>query len=670
MPSFPELGQSCCPSVEQATKHSRSARLGCRYLGDGLPMRADFPPSTGSRVRLGRATDFDLSGLRVRPARREVVFDGETRILEPRVMQVLVALAECRPSVVSRDQLALVCWGGLNVGDDAINRCVVALRRLARDFEPTPFSIETVPRVGYSLIETGTLGKASTRAAGATANPLRNALPLSVIAVAIVAMVAIYFLWRANEQQNRLQSLAVIAASSDHVNESLARDLTAKLGMLDSVSEGNVRLLDRPGPGNADLLFQVDASAQERGIETNLVLLNAKREVLWSKDFQQARTNLPDLKQQLAFTAGKVLQCALETRSNGAEQLDRQTTQLYLNGCAAFADLSEGSLDGLHAIFSRVTRQAPAFESGWAMLLASDTENVKVDKPDLAQIAAERALLLQTIAGASKHNTEMPEIYLARAALTPGYAIAERGRLVEEAVDKRPDNVEAISVKAGFLESVGRTNDSVRMARQAVRLDPLSPTVREALVSALATADRLPEAEAELKRAEQLWPGALSLRDASYRLSLRFADPKEAIRLRNSGMITAGAAHLHGSFLEARANPTPANVEKALRDARAYYSADPATIHHLAQTLGTFGREEELFPIFLNWNRSDDVRSALGVLFRPSLHNFRRDPRMMRVAAHLGLLEYWRTSGHWPDFCFEPDLPYDCKKEALSLSTP
>ena len=629
-------------------------------------MRADVPPSTGSRVRLGQATDFNLSGLRVSPARREVAFGGETRILEPRVMQVLVALAENRQSVVPRDQLALTCWGGLNVGDDAMNRCIVALRRLARDFHPQPFTIETVPRVGYSLIEAGTAGGARAPAAGATDGPLRKALPLAAIALAIAAILATtYYLWRANEQQNRLHSLAVIAASSDPVSQSLARDLTAKLGMLDSVNEGAVRLLDRSSPGDTDLLFQVDAAMQGREVETDLVLLNDKREVLWSKDFQQTRTNLPDLKQQLAFAAGKVLQCALETASREGGQLDRQTIQLYLNGCAAFADMNEGSLDELHAIFSRVTRQAPAFEPGWAKLLTTDTENVNNAKPDAAQMTSERSFLQQTIAAAWKHNAEMPEIYLAQAALTPRNAIAERGRLVEEALDKGPDNVAAIRFNAGFLEQVGRTSEAVRLARQAVRLDPLSPTVRGLLVSALATAGSVTEAEEELKRAEQLWPGASSLRNVSYLLHLRFADPKEAIRLRNSGTITAGAAHLHGSFLEARANPTPANVEKALKEARAYYSYNPATIFNLAQTLGTFGREDELFPILLNWNRPDDV---LGVLFRPSLHNFRRDPRMMRVAARLGLLQYWRTSGHWPDFCFEPDLPYDCKREASTIA--
>ncbi len=56
-----------------------------------------------------------------------------------------------------------------------------------------------------------------------------------------------------------------------------------------------------------------------------------------------------------------------------------------------------------------------------------------------------------------------------------------------------------------------------------------------------------------------------------------------------------------------------------------------------------------------------------NILFRPALKDVRRDLRFMQVAKRIGLLKYWRTSGHWPDFCKEMDLPYDCKTEAAKL---
>ena len=122
------------------------------------------------------------------------------------------------------------------------------------------------------------------------------------------------------------------------------------------------------------------------------------------------------------------------------------------------------------------------------------------------------------------------------------------------------------------------------------------------------------------------------------------------------------------SFLAARVNPTPENIEKALSDARGFYAKEPGTLFNLAQTLGAFGREEELYSIVLDQRRQIDVESILVVAFRPALHNFRRDPRFMRVAQRLGLLDYWQKSGKWPDLCYEPDLPYNCKAEAAKLT--
>jgi hypothetical protein len=34
------------------------------------------------------------------------------------------------------------------------------------------------------------------------------------------------------------------------------------------------------------------------------------------------------------------------------------------------------------------------------------------------------------------------------------------------------------------------------------------------------------------------------------------------------------------------------------------------------------------------------------------------------LARKLGYVAYWRATGHWPDFCNEPTLPYDCRVEA------
>src|SRR5215203_1584012 len=100
-------------------------------------------------VDLARAADFRVGGLLVRPSRREVGERHARRVLEPRVMQVLVTLAGRPDDVVSRDELIESCWAGRIVGDDAINNCVAKVRRLGE--ASGAYQIETIARVGYRL---------------------------------------------------------------------------------------------------------------------------------------------------------------------------------------------------------------------------------------------------------------------------------------------------------------------------------------------------------------------------------------------------------------------------------------------------------------------------------------------------------------------------------------
>ncbi|PSJ41908.1 winged helix-turn-helix domain-containing protein [Allosphingosinicella deserti] len=107
----------------------------------------------GDRIELAHEADFRLGRLRVRPSTRELYHDdGRQEIVEPRIMQVLVALAAADGRIVARDTLTERCWEGRVVGEDAINRVISRLRRLADGIGQGSFRIETVTKVGYRLV--------------------------------------------------------------------------------------------------------------------------------------------------------------------------------------------------------------------------------------------------------------------------------------------------------------------------------------------------------------------------------------------------------------------------------------------------------------------------------------------------------------------------------------
>lgn len=112
------------------------------------------PKTVMERVDLTHVPDFALGDAIVRPSTREVESPAGILVLEPRVMQVLVTLHRANGRVVSRDDLSACCWEGRVVGDDAINRVLSRLRRVAEEIGRNSFRIETITKVGYRLIET------------------------------------------------------------------------------------------------------------------------------------------------------------------------------------------------------------------------------------------------------------------------------------------------------------------------------------------------------------------------------------------------------------------------------------------------------------------------------------------------------------------------------------
>lgn len=77
--------------------------------------------------------------------------DGEAH-LEPKVMAVLVCLAEHAGEVVSRSTLYDAVWGRAVVSDQALTNCISELRHHLGDDRARPRFIETVPKRGYRLI--------------------------------------------------------------------------------------------------------------------------------------------------------------------------------------------------------------------------------------------------------------------------------------------------------------------------------------------------------------------------------------------------------------------------------------------------------------------------------------------------------------------------------------
>jgi DNA-binding winged helix-turn-helix (wHTH) protein len=102
-------------------------------------------------IRLCREPAFELGAMMVQPATRQIVRNGSSETLEPRIMQVLVAFAQSEGEILGHDDLIERCWEGRIVGENAIHRAVSKVRDIGLNFGGGSFAIETITKVGYRM---------------------------------------------------------------------------------------------------------------------------------------------------------------------------------------------------------------------------------------------------------------------------------------------------------------------------------------------------------------------------------------------------------------------------------------------------------------------------------------------------------------------------------------
>jgi len=97
-------------------------------------------------------SDFQLGAWRVQPQLNSLACDQRTVRLEPKMMGVLVCLAQRSGDVVSKEQIVQEVWRDTFVTDDVLVRCVSGLRKVFGDDAVKPAVIETIPKRGYRLL--------------------------------------------------------------------------------------------------------------------------------------------------------------------------------------------------------------------------------------------------------------------------------------------------------------------------------------------------------------------------------------------------------------------------------------------------------------------------------------------------------------------------------------
>ena len=193
---------------------------------------------------------FNLGDWEVLPGKGLIRRDGEELHPEPRVLAVLLALAERDGNLVTKDELIAEVWDGRAFGDEPLLRCISVLRGHFGDKRPYEY-IETLQRRGYRLLKPVELHATDETPGGAPDVPQSDVRRwkaiAGVIAAGFVAIAA--YMWVQGVAEPEPRSLAILQIENltgdpgnDYVVDGVKNILAQRLSGIPSFTIKNVHL--------------------------------------------------------------------------------------------------------------------------------------------------------------------------------------------------------------------------------------------------------------------------------------------------------------------------------------------------------------------------------------------------------------------------------------------
>ncbi len=601
----------------------------------------------------------------VEPALDRIRRKSETRNLRPRVMELLVYLADRPGTVVSTDELLGRLWDGRVVSEGSVYNCVSELRTALASDDRDEAAIATVPKKGYRLV--APVSQPSPAADGNAASRRRRNTLLA-IASALVLAASAFWLQERGTAERKIRSLVVLPLDNhsadplrdEYFVDGMTEALIARLGRIEElriISRTSAMKLKNSDMTIPEIARALDVDGVVEGsvmtadsqIRLTLQLIDGRSDRhLWVSSFTRDLDDILDLQDEIADSIAGELRARLvaprDLPSAAVAVTRRPVTddpdayRAYLKARYYFNRFGEENFRAALAHYE----DAVAIDPDFALAYAARAEvcmqpaviyNGIRSLDDCAR-DARRALRL---------DDSMAEAY---AALGFVQLFRWEWRQSEtnlvRAVELDPNSVMARTTYMLLLRTTYRFDEALLQIRRAATLDPLNLFVRTMVGWPLYDQGRYRDALTHWDDVIDMDPGFML---AHYNRGLAYIQMRDAdavFTAARSVAAIAGEQALEVRLLHASGHAIRGETEAAMeiiagieRDSGAFMAAWIASIYLL---MG----EENL--ALARLERGVDERAVdMPTIAEPKFDSVRQHPRFLAVSRRMGITDVGRA---------------------------
>jgi TolB-like protein/Tfp pilus assembly protein PilF len=595
----------------------------------------------GDDLRARLTTPFHLAELRVDPASLRIAGPFGSRRLEPRVMDVLVALAARAPEPVTRGELIDAVWGDVVVTDSVLSRSISILREQLGDDRAEPRFIETLSKKGYRLLAPVSFVEAASPAwqdaeapAHAPGDAAGRAEPVASIAV-----------------------LPFVNLAADATDEHLADGLT-ELMIANLAGIASLRVIARTSSmvykhagkrvrdiaGELGVGYVVEGSVRREGSRLQVVaqLIEARDEAhAWAHTYTRELRDLLTLLNEIARSVAKAVSARLlpaeAARLARRVAIGEPALQHYLEGRYFWAQRGPEALAKAIAAFRDCASEAADFAPA-QVGLADSAILLAMYGVEPPLIAAGRAR--EHLASAMALDPDGAEVQTAQGAvrLFFDWNHGDAERAFVRALAQNPSYTTAYLAYGDLMMMRGEFDRGLGLIREAIRLSPFDLGLNMNLGDFLVFGRRFDEAVRQLEHTlamgEGFVPGRLRLAEA---LALAGRGDEALAQVERA----SAAAPAMPGVREARALVLAASgrrddARRALVALASERTARYVSAWEIARAYAVMGDADEA----IRWLRvavDDRAPMTLFAGVHATLDPIRSDPRFAEIIAAIGL---------------------------------